>query len=81
MPKTKKTNSESPTPKEPNPDVVAKIIDAGVKNLRIFGYTTCTAANIVTNPIYSAFFARILEDNLGKGYDVEVNHLLSKLSP
>jgi hypothetical protein len=62
-------------------NVRAKLIDAGVKNLRQYGYPECDADNILTDRIYSAFFASMLRDNLGKAgasVDAEINALLSQ---
>jgi len=55
------------------------LIYAGVKNLREFGYQKCDAENILTDRIYSAFFASMLKDNLGKGCDTEIKALLKAL--
>ena len=44
-------------------DVKAKLIEAGVKNLREFGYPQVTKDNILTVMIYKAFFKRMLEDD------------------
>ena len=56
-----------------------KIIEAGVRNLKEFGYPDASKDNILTDPIYSAFFKSMLEDNLGKGADEVINQLLSKI--
>lgn len=59
--------------------IQAKLVDAGVKNLREYGYPNVDAKNIMTDQIYSAFFKSMLQDNLGKGVDAEINDLLAKL--
>ena len=41
-----------------------KLIAAGVRNLREFGYPDCDAENILTDSIYSRFFLSMLEENL-----------------
>lgn len=41
-----------------------KLIDAGVKNLKEFGYPSVDAENILTDQIYSAFFRSMLDDTL-----------------
>lgn len=56
-----------------------KIIEAGVRNLKEFGYPNASKDNILTDPIYSAFFKSMLEDNLGKGADEAINQLLSEI--
>ncbi len=43
----------------------SQIIAAGVANLKEFGYPNVDAENILTDPIYSAFFKSMLEGNLG----------------
>lgn len=57
----------------------AKLIAAGVSNLKEFGYPSVTAENILTDQIFSKFFKSMLEDNLGKGgktVDAGINELL-----
>jgi hypothetical protein len=41
-----------------------KIIDAGVKQLRDFGYPGVTADNILTDRLYRAFFRKQLEGTI-----------------
>lgn len=36
------------------------LIDAGVKNLKEFGYSTASARNILTDTVYRAFFHSML---------------------
>lgn len=57
-----------------------QLIEAGVKNLREFGYPDCNADNILTDQIYGAFFKSMLEDNKGLGVDREIKSLLDRLS-
>lgn len=62
-------------------DTESKLITAGVRNLREWGYPKCDTNNIMTDPIYSQFFASMLEDNLGrsnKEIDVVIRSLLQK---
>ena len=56
-----------------------KIVAAGVRNLKEFGYPEVTEKNILTDQIYKAFFKSMLEDNLGKGADKEIKALLKEL--
>ncbi len=56
-----------------------KLIAAGVRNLKEFGYSTVSAANILTDRVYSAFFLSMLKDNLGKGVDKEVKGLIKEI--
>lgn len=37
-----------------------KLIEAGVRNLKEFGYPSVNAENILTDEIYKAFFERML---------------------
>ena len=55
------------------------IIAAGVKNLREYGYPDVTTENIFSDPIYSRFFASMLQDNIGRGFDIQVRSLLSQV--
>lgn len=58
-----------------------KLIAAGVKNLHAYGYPDCNKANIVTDEIYRAFFASMLESNKGKAgaaVDKAIDNLLAK---
>jgi hypothetical protein len=57
-----------------------KLIAAGVKNLRDFGYPGCNKDNILTDEIYRMFFASMLKDNRGVAADVDkaIDSLLVK---
>lgn len=59
-------------------DIRSKLISAGVKNLREFGYPKCDEKNILTDLIYKGFFVSMLRDNLGKGYDTDIKALLKE---
>ena len=48
------------------------LIRAGVKNLREFGYPDCTAENILTDSVYSQFFASMLDSNMGQNAAADV---------
>jgi len=58
-----------------------KLIAAGIRNLKEFGYPKVNAENILTDPIYSAFFASMLKDNKGYGADTDaaIDSVLAKL--
>ena len=60
-----------------------KLIAAGVRNLKQFGYPMVSKDNIMTDRIYSAFFKSMLEDNLGKEpiADAVIQKLLSEIAP
>lgn len=56
------------------------LIEAGVKNLKSFGYPSCTKENIITDKIFRAFFLSMLKDNLGKEKkcDASINALIDE---
>jgi len=54
-----------------------KLIAAGVKNLREFGYPKCNAENILTDMVYKAFFVSMLKDN--KGHSPQVDKAIDEL--
>lgn len=56
-----------------------KLIAAGVKNLKTYGYPNVSPENILTDQIYSAFFRSMLEDNKGRGVDPHIDALLAEL--
>lgn len=62
-----------------NGSVRAKLIAAGVRNLKEFGYPGVTVENILTDDIYSRFFKSMLEDNKGKGADADIDSLLADI--
>ena len=62
-----------------NQKVVDKIIANGVKNLKEFGYVNCTEEQILTDDVYKMFFENMLKENLGQGFDTEINYLLEKI--
>lgn len=55
-----------------------KLIAAGVRNLREFGYPSVNETNILTDMIFRPFFVSMLRDNLGHGFDNEINALLTE---
>jgi hypothetical protein len=58
-----------------------KLIAAGIKNLKTFGYPDVNEKNILTDQIYSALFLSMLKENLGHGkaIDKEVNALIKQV--
>jgi hypothetical protein len=56
-----------------------KLIKAGVRNLKEFGYEHVDDKNILTDVVYSQFFLSMLKDNLGHGFDSEINHLIQEI--
>jgi len=75
--KTEKKHT-TPTISSAGLGIRSKLVSAGVKNLREFGYPHCDDKNILTDEIYKAFFVSMLRDNLGKGYDTDINALLKE---
>jgi hypothetical protein len=57
-----------------------KLIAAGVRNLKEFGYPNANAKNILTDMIYSSLFKAMLEDNLGMGADDAIIALLAEIA-
>lgn len=59
-----------------------RLIQAGVRNLKEFGYPTVTEETIMTDYVFRRFFISMLEENVGKGsavHDHEINRLLEEL--
>lgn len=58
-----------------------KLIDAGVRNLREFGYGAADANNILTDPVFTRFFKSMLEENKGHSadYDLAIDGLLEEI--
>ena len=56
-----------------------KLIAAGVRNLKEFGYPQCNKENILTDAIFKAFFASMLKDNKGHGDETDkaIDELIS----
>ncbi len=74
----KKQKAPTPIVSSAGLGIRSKLISAGVKNLREFGYPSCDDKNILTDQIFKAFFVSMLRDNLGKGYDAEIKSLLKE---
>jgi len=58
------------------------ILEAGVKNLKTFGYSNATTENILTDKIYKEFFKEMLNSNIGESSDSDavINELLTQIS-
>lgn len=59
-----------------------RLISAGIKNLNEYGYPHVDASSIISDVIYSAFFASMLRDNIGAAsaaVDCEINRLLMEI--
>jgi hypothetical protein len=48
-----------------------KLIEAGVNNIRKFGYPGVTGDNILTEPWFMMLFRKMLVDNKGNGEDID----------
>jgi hypothetical protein len=59
-----------------------KLLNAGVKNLKEFGYPSVNVYNILTDTIYRVFFKGMLKESLGHAdhVDAEINQLLKEVS-
>lgn len=57
-----------------------KLIEAAIRNMREFGYPNVTPENIITDIVYSAFFDSMLKDNLGHGYDKDMEALRGEIA-
>lgn len=55
------------------------IIRAGVKNLREFGYPKASMETILTDAVYKAFFAKMLEDNIESSTNPAITLALKEL--
>jgi hypothetical protein len=51
--------------------MIDKLIAAGVKNIKTFGYPGCNKDNILTDPVYKEFFASMLRDKKGNGKEID----------
>lgn len=60
--------------------IINKLIKAGVKNMREFGYAHCDESNILTDEVYSMFFENMLNENKGNGVDAEISELLFQIN-
>lgn len=58
-----------------------KLLIAGVKNLKDFGYSNVDTENILNDTVYSQFFKNMLYENLGHSskIDDEIYKLLSEI--
>lgn len=45
------------------------IVQAGVRNLKEFGYEHVNDKNIFTDEVYAEFFRSMIKDNMGLGVD------------
>jgi len=53
-------------------EIKQKLLEAGVKNLKEFGYPSVDTENILTDMIYSGFFKGMLEDTIEAGGNLTV---------
>lgn len=59
------------------------LLEAGVRNLKEFGYPDVTVENILTVDVFKRFFKSMLEDNVGKGgalQNEEMEKLLKEIA-
>jgi len=60
-------------------EVKQKLIQAGVQNLKEFGYSDVNEENILNDSLYSSFFQAMLQDNLGVSQFDSVNDVIKEL--
>ncbi len=60
-------------------EIQNKIINNGIKNMKEFGYPSVNIENIFTDLVYAQMFQSMLKENLGQGFDDEINVLLSRI--
>lgn len=68
--------------KKTNQQIKDHLLNAGVKNLKEFGYPDADTKNILTDLIYAAFFKSMLEENKGvstEQVDEVIDELLTTL--
>lgn len=59
-----------------------KLIAAGVRNLKEFGYPGVTKENILTDYVYARFFKSMLDDHNGNAKEVaELKAEIAKAKP
>lgn len=61
--------------------ILNKIKENGVKNLKEFGYPHVNPENITKDVVYSGFFKSMLIENLGDNSSVDevINHLINEI--
>ena len=57
----------------------SKLIQAGIKNLKTFGYPHVNESNIFTDLIYSQMFASMLDDASNVGLSPDIDAVLEEL--
>lgn len=65
-----------------NEEIKDKLLVAGIKNLKDFGYSDVTKETILTDTVYSQFFLSMLNDNLYKStkqIDEVINELIKEI--
>lgn len=58
-------------------DIKNHLLNAGVKNLKEFGYPNVNTENILTDEVYSKMFESMLRDN--KGHSTNVDEVIEEL--
>lgn len=64
-----------------NDDIRSKLIEQGVKRLKLFGFTNVTVENIMEDEVYRLYFERILNSNLGNqpAIDEKILELIAQI--
>lgn len=64
-----------------NKETRERLLEAGVGNLKEYGYPAVTKETILTDTVYKEFFKSMLNQNLGYGTQLDevINQLLSEI--
>jgi hypothetical protein len=64
-----------------NEDIKQHLLNAGVRNLKEFGYEYVTTESIITDEVYKMMFIPMLKENLGMGKQIDevINSILSEI--
>jgi hypothetical protein len=64
---------------EVNKEIIDRIISNAVDHLNTYPFFKATKENIFEHDVYKILFKAQLEFNKGKGFDEEINELLSMI--
>lgn len=62
-------------------EIKTHLLNAGVKNLKEFGYPEVNSENILTDDVYSEFFKNMLNENKGHSQSIDdvINELIKEI--
>lgn len=61
-----------------NKELRQALLEAGVRNLKEFGYPKVSTDNIISDRVYRGFFRSMLNDNMGQGADDAILGLIEE---